>query len=166
MIILAVDPGFDKVGYSIFEKIQQTTPPFRYIGSNLIKTNRKDLHEARLKTIYDALSLEIAKHKPEVLVIEKLFFTNNQKTALQVSQAIGVIELVAAQSGLRIIRLTPLQIKEIVTGDGQADKKSVEKMIRLTLNEELIVKDDDQADAIACGLAFCYLNEAMFDSSI
>jgi len=95
------------------------------------------------------------------MVLESLYMFKNQKTVLKVSQAIGVIELAGAIHNLPIVRLTPLQIKQIVTGYGTADKQSVLKMIGLTLADKIVIKDDDQADAVACGLAYCYQNAVL-----
>lgn len=159
MKLLAIDPGYDKVGYSIFEKIVNKGTSFRYIASDLIKTSKTQSHELRLKTIYDVLNNIIGEHTIELMVVEQLFFFKNHKTVIKVAQSIGILELLAAQHGIDMERLTPLQIKQIVTGNGAADKKAVQKMIKLTLENEIPIKDDDQADAIACGLAYCYLTK-------
>jgi len=156
MKLISIDPGFDKVGYAIFDKTGNGTSDFTYITSDLIKTSPKSKHETRLKQVYEELELVIEKHKPKVMVVEQLFMFKNQKTVIKVAQAIGVIELVASVHNLQIERLTPLQIKQMVTGYGNADKKSVQKMIELTLSDKIQMKDDDQADAIACGLAYCF----------
>lgn len=156
MKLIAIDPGFDKVGYAIFDKTSKGSSDFTYITSDLIKTSPKEKHEKRLKQVYDALGKIIEKYQPQIMVIEQLFMFKNQKTVIKVAQAIGVIELVASVHNLQIERFTPLQIKQIVTGNGNADKKSVQKMIELTLSDKIQIKDDDQADAIACGLAYCY----------
>lgn len=157
MKLLAIDPGFDKVGYAVFEKPENGGGnDFTFITSDLIKTSPKAPHEERLKIVYDTLSQVIELHKIEVMVVEQLFMFKNQKTVMKVAQAIGVIELVGAHHGLKIERLTPLQIKQMVTGYGNADKIAVKKMIDLTLSDKIEVKDDDEADAIACGLAYCF----------
>ncbi|CAN5202093.1 crossover junction endodeoxyribonuclease RuvC [soil metagenome] len=161
MRLISIDPGYDKVGYAIFDKNPDKKTQFTYITSDLIKTSKADLHEKRLKTIYDALNKVIKRHNVEHMVIEELFFSKNQKTVMKVAQAIGVINLVAANNSLPIKYFTPLEIKSIVTGYGSADKVAVQKMVRITLQQELTFKDDDQADAVACGLAFCFINEKL-----
>ncbi len=158
MKLISIDPGFDKVGYAIFDKTGNGNSDFIYITSDLIKTSPKSKHEVRLKKVYEELEKVIERYQPKVMVIEQLFMFKNQKTVIKVAQAIGVIELVASLYDLQIERLTPLQIKQMVTGYGNADKKSVQKMIELTLSDKIQIKDDDQADAIACGLAYCYTN--------
>jgi len=155
MNILAIDPGYEKVGYAVIRKEEKQGDNFTYITSDIIKTSASQPHQLRLKEVFDILDQIIKLYKIETLVIEQLFIFKNQKTVIKVAQAIGVIELLGANHNIIIARLTPLQIKQIITGYGNADKKSVLKMIQLTLANKIKIKDDDQADAIACGLAFC-----------
>ncbi len=151
MNILAIDSGVEKTGYAIFSKNQ-------YVSSGLIKTSKDKTFAKRIEQIYQEVKALIKSHKIRTIVAEQLFFFRNQKTAIKVSQAQGTIILLAAQFDIPIIFLTPLQIKQIITGYGKADKKAVQKMISLTLNIPAI-KQDDEADAVACGLAYCYLNQ-------
>ena len=159
MKLIAIDPGLEKVGYSIFDK--SSSQNYIYITSGLIKTSKKDAHEQRLSEIFDQLSLLIDLHKPEILIMEQLFFFKNAKTVIHVAQAQGVIQLLSFQKKLRFMFLTPLQIKQIITGYGNADKASVHKMLKLLLKQEVMVSDDDESDAIACGLAYCCINEKL-----
>ncbi len=159
MRLISIDPGYDKVGYAVFDKNPNKNTAFAYIASDLIKTNKSDPHEQRLKQIYDTLNLIIKKYEAKLMIIEELFVFKNQKTVIKVAQSIGVIELVAAHNHLAMSHLTPLQIKSIITGYGTAATKAVQKMIGLTIKEPIPFKDDDQTDAIACGLAYCFLNE-------
>lgn len=159
MIILGIDPGVEKVGYSIFDK--KSGNNYTFIASGLIKTAKTTQHEFRLKEIYDGLKMLIDLHKIEVMVIEQLFFSKNVKTAIAVAQSQGVLQLLAAQNKLKVHYFTPMQIKQIITGYGSADKQAVHKMVQLLLKKEVKVKDDDESDAIACGLAFCSLNEKL-----
>ena len=156
MHILSIDPGYDKVGYAIFKVDKKAMRDFTFITSDLIKTNKTDSHELRLKQVYDELDDIIKKHDIKELVIEQLFVFKNAKTVIKVAQSLGVIELVGAHNNLIIHRLTPLQIKQAVTGNGTADKQSVQKMIRLELGDKIAFKDDDESDAVACGLAYIY----------
>lgn len=157
MIVLSIDSGLERTGFAIFQA--GSTP--EYINSGLIITP-KVATSSRLEMIYDALTLECKKYKPDVIVIEQLFFFKNQKTVISVAQAQGVAQLLAAQRGLPVEFLTPLQIKQIVTGYGQSDKQSVKKMVSLGLPAlDLGQKIDDEVDAIACGLAYCYLNKKL-----
>lgn len=159
MIILSIDPGVEKVGYAFFEKNNDLKTKYVYLSSGLIKTKRTDEHQERLVQIYNELKQLMRIHKPNLVVIERLFFFKNQKTVIPVGQAQGVILLLAAQEGVPTTYLTPLQIKSIITGYGNADKKSVQKMLGLLMKEKLPKCEDDQSDAIACGLAYCFLNQ-------
>jgi crossover junction endodeoxyribonuclease RuvC len=165
MNILSIDPGYDKVGYAIFQVPSHpeldsgsSMRDFTFITSDLIKTNKADSHELRLKQVYDELDVIIKKFDITEIIIEQLFVFKNAKTVIKVAQSLGVIELVGAQNNLIIHRLTPLQIKQAVTGNGTADKQSVQKMIRLELGDKIMFKDDDESDAVACGLAYIYLD--------
>lgn len=158
MVILAIDPGFDKLGFAIFDKDEKKRD-FKYIASGLIKTNTKEALELRLKAIHDSLVKIIAEHHPHLIVMEQLFFTRNISTAIAVAQAQGTVLLLAALNNMHVLFLTPSQIKQIVTGYGNADKRAVHKMVELSLKQKVSVKEDDETDAIACGLAYCYLRE-------
>lgn len=149
MIILSIDSGIEKTGYAIFKNKQ-------YVTSALIHTSKEKSTEARLEEIYSKLKKIFEKYQPDVMVLEQLLFFKNQKTFIRVAQAQGIVMLLAAQNKINVEFLTPLQIKQIITGYGQADKKSVQKMIKLTT--AIDIKQDDEADAVACGMAYIYLN--------
>ena len=160
MNILAIDPGIEKVGYSIFQK-KPTKGPYRYIISGIIRTNKNSpLHE-RLQLIYNKLDKLVEKYSPKIMVIEQIFFFKNAKTIVAVAQSQGVALLLAAQKKIAVVSLTPLQIKQSVTGYGNADKQAVQKMLRLQLDKQIQFIDDDESDAIAGGLAYCLLQSAL-----
>lgn len=159
MKVLSIDPGVERVGWAFFEK--NGSKSYRYLRSGLIKTSKSLKHEDRLMLIYEALEKLVKKEKPGMLVLERLFFTRNVTTAIAVGQAQGVIMLLASAYKMDVMYLTPTQIKSIVTGSGAADKKAVQKMLRLILGLDEDVKQDDQADAIACGYAYCCLKEEL-----
>ena len=148
MVILSIDSGIERTGYAIFENN-------KYVTSALIFTNKKGKTAERFQQIYLELEKIVKKFKPSVIVLEKLFFFKNQKTFIEVAQTQGIPLLLAGQKSIEVVFLTPLQIKEIVTGYGRADKEAVQKMLRLELN--LKIKQDDEADAIACGYAYSQL---------
>ncbi len=153
MILLSIDPGYDKTGYAVFQSDHPSKIDF--ITSGLIKTNKTDDLITRLKHISAKLALIIDEHHIDIMVMEQLFFFKNAKTVIAVAQAQGSVIALAANKHLDFHFLTPLQIKQIVTGDGHADKKSVWKMLKLQLGDTLVVADDDESDAIACGYAYC-----------
>lgn len=161
MIILSIDSGVERTGYALFDKKANGNTEFTYITSGLIQTSKTKTTQRRLLEIYESIHRLIKSYKPETIVVEQLFFFKNQKTVMNVSHAQGVIMLLAEKNNIPLEFLTPLQIKQIVTGYGQSDKKSVQKMLKLTLGLDKELKQDDQADAIACGLAYCYLNRTL-----
>jgi crossover junction endodeoxyribonuclease RuvC len=156
MRLLSIDPGYDKTGFAVFESSHSSKTTF--LRSGIIKTTPKQSIDLRLKVILEVLETVIADDQIDTMVMEQLFFFKNQKTVIPVAQSQGVILLLSAQHNLPVSYITPLQIKQTITGYGNADKKNVLKMIQLILKQNLVIEDDDQSDAIACGLAYCYLN--------
>ena len=98
----------------------------------------------------------IKRTKPDALSIEKLFFTTNQKTVIQVAQARGVILLAASMNGIPVFEYTPLQIKQSVTGYGKAIKTQVQEMTKRILNLDKVPKPDDTADRLAVAICHGY----------
>jgi len=150
MIILGIDPGLARVGYGLINKQGKN---IKIIDSGLITTPASLSISERLILINRGLKKILKKHKPDFVAIEKLFFFKNAKTALSVGQAWGVISFTVKTAGCSIIELTPLQIKQSVTGYGQATKSQVEKMLKLIVGIKSLPKSDDTVDALAC--AFC-----------
>lgn len=155
MKILAIDSGLERTGYSIFE-IDQKSNSFKIIEFGLIKTNKKESDADRLSNIYFQLEKIIDQFQPKILVLEKLFFNTNQKTLVSIAQSQGVSMLLASIKKLKVEFLTPLSIKQTITGYGRADKQQVRKMVKLLLPNINLPTNDDVVDAIACGLAFFY----------
>lgn len=155
MKILAIDSGLERTGYSIFEIVQKSNS-FKIIEFGLIKTNKKESDADRLSKIYFQLEKIIDQFQPKILVLEKLFFNTNQKTLVSIAQSQGVSMLLASIKKLKVEFLTPLSIKQTITGYGRADKQQVRKMVKLLLPNINLPTNDDVVDAIACGLAFFY----------
>jgi len=150
MKILAIDPGFERVGVAILEKTN--TPKHNLVYSNCFKTSAVIPFHERLTLIGNELEKIIKKYKPEALAIEKLYFTTNQKTVMGVSEARGVIIYTASRNGLKIFEYTPPQIKVAVTGYGKSNKDAVIYMVRKLIEVKDSVVSDDELDAIAIGL--------------
>lgn len=148
MKILSIDPGLERTGYAVFNEKKEL------VEYDCIITSRKLLHEDRISDIYNKLNIIIQKHKPDLMVIERIFFTNNQKTVVSVAQAQGVLLLLASENKIKVEFLSPTTVKSNVCGSGTADKKSVCKMVKLLLNMQDMPKLDDTTDAIAIGLAY------------
>jgi len=151
MRILAIDPGYERVGIAILGKDT-------LVFSECFKTSSKIPFSERLFLIGREIESVIKKYKPKLLAIEKLFFATNQKTAMSVSEAKGVIVYEAKKAGLKIFEYTPLEIKIAVTGYGKSDKKSVIDMVKKLIKINENKNSDDEIDAIAVGLA-CFARE-------
>lgn len=149
MKVLSIDPGYERLGIAVLEK-EGGKETLLY--SDCFKTNPKNDFTDRVFEIGREIEKVIDIYNPEDLSIENLFFNTNQKTALNVSEARGVIIYQAMLKGLKIYQYTPLQIKAAVTGNGRADKKSVIFMTEKLLKIDKKIKYDDEYDAIACGL--------------
>ena len=151
MIILGIDPGFAIVGYGV---IEYTGNRFKVLEYGAVTTPaHTDMFE-RFKTIYDEICDIIERVKPDVMAIEELFFNSNQKTAINVAQARGIIILGAINNGVEVYEYTPLQVKQAVVGYGRAEKTQIQQMVKALLKLEKIPKPDDTADALA--IAICH----------
>lgn len=150
MKILAIDPGFERVGIAIIEKTY--TLKHNLVYSNCFKTSAKIPFHERLTLIGNEIESIIKKYKPDALAIEKLYFTTNQKTVMGVSEARGVIIYTASRNGLQIFEYTPPQIKIAVTGYGKSTKDAVMFMVRKLIEVKDSVVSDDELDAIAIGI--------------
>ena len=150
MIILGIDPGTAITGYGIISKNKRK---LEYIAHGVIKTDKKDSDFERLKQLNSQLTQIINEYKPSIMAVEGLYFFKNQKTAITVSQAKGVILLTGAKKKLDIYEFSPPQVKMAVCGYGRAQKIQIQKMVKLILNLEEIPKPDDAADAL--GVAIC-----------
>ena len=150
MIILGIDPGIAIVGYGI---IEYSNNRFHVLDYGAITTPAHTPIEDRLETVYRDMNELITAYHPHRMSIEELFFNSNQKTAIAVAEARGVILLAARKNGVQINEYTPLQVKQAVVGYGRAEKQQVQSMITTILGLKRVPKPDDTADALA--LAVC-----------
>ncbi len=151
MRILGIDPGYERVGIAILEK-NNGDKKETLIHSECFKTTSSLPHHERLVLIGNHIKKVINEHRPQVLGIETLFFNNNQKTAMLVSEARGVILYEASQAGLTVHEYTPLQIKIAVTGYGRGTKDQVTDMVGRLVDIKKEIQHDDEFDAIAVAL--------------
>lgn len=151
MRILGVDPGTGILGFGI---VDVNGSQKKLVDAGVIRTPVKQADSDRLNTIYDELKEIIEANKPEVMVVEKLFFARNVTTAMSVAQARGIVLLLGKQYNLTLAEYTPLQIKQSITGYGKADKKQVQEMVKTFLNLTEVPKPDDCADALAAALTY------------
>ncbi len=143
------------MGYGLVEKVGNSVKPLQY---GVIRTEADLPIETRLLEIFDDLTKLLDAFAPESVAIEKLYFNTNEKTAINVSQARGVIVLACAKMNIPVFEYTPLQVKMSVVGYGRAEKKQVQEMTRSILGLKSIPKPDDAADALA--IAVCHAHTA------
>ena len=145
MKIIGIDPGYDRLGIAVIENN-------KLLHSECFVTSPKDNFHTRLSAIGLHMEEIIAKHSPDAMALESLFITKNQKTAMKVAEARGVISYCAAKKNIPIHEYTPPQIKVAVTGHGGTDKDGVMKMIPLLIKMDKKRALDDEYDAIAVAL--------------
>jgi len=158
MIILGIDPGTARMGYGVVE-VAKDNKTLKLIETDVLVT-RPDLEpEKRLMFLYKSLGSIIKKYIPDVMVIEKLFFNTNAKTAIAVGQARGICMLAAANKKVRICDYTALEAKLVLTGYGRSDKKVMQEAVKKTFKLKDKIKSDDANDAVA--MALCYVKKVL-----
>ena len=145
MKILGIDPGYDRVGIAVIDNGV-------LIYSDCFTTSPKDDFHKRLGEIGQKINFIIKKYSPDVMALESLFITKNQKTAMKVAEARGVISYEACLKNIKIYEYSPPQIKVAITGHGGSDKAQIIKMIPLLLRIKAKKALDDEYDAIAVAL--------------
>ena len=151
MKILGIDPGMAIVGYGM---IDINGDKIELLTSGSIQTDKKLSDSARLLEIYNDMCEIVETYKPDCASVEKLFFFKNQKTGIPVAEARGVILTVLEKYGIPTYEYTPMEVKQVLTGYGRAEKKEVDRMVHLTLKTDKLPKLDDTVDAIA--IAICH----------
>ena len=148
MRILAIDPGFDRLGMAVLEG-NPSRPVLLWSTCILPK---KGAPEARLAEVWQAVEEALEKYAPEALGIETLFFGVNKKSALGVAEARGVVLAAAGKHQIPVIECSPQEVKLAVTGHGGADKGAVARMLPKLLTLPDKKRIDDECDAIAVGI--------------
>jgi len=148
MRILAIDPGYDRLGIAVVEG-DPSRPTLLWSDCVLPK---KGAGAKRLADVSRAIGAAIEKYAPDALAIETLFFSINKKTALGVAEARGAILAAAGLASLPAIECSPQQVKLAVTGYGNADKKSIACMLSKLVPLSKKKRFDDEVDAIAIGI--------------
>jgi len=146
--ILGIDPGYSIIGWAVIESNLElvsfgTVQPPSYLALN-----------DKLVAIHDEIKELIQRYTPDCAAIEKIYFSRNTKTAMDVAKCIGVISLTIKMANIEIQEYNPTQIKHTITGYGKADKNQIQKMITKIYNINTIPEPDDAADAIA--IATCH----------
>lgn len=147
--VLAIDPGYDRMGVAVLKEVK--SKPF-LVFSDCVVTDKKMSIDKRLIIVGESISKLIETWKPDAVAVEELFFSKNQKTALLVSQALGVIVYEASKSDRKVFYYKPIQIKVAVTGYGKSDKKHVINIVTRLIDVGHKKRHDDEYDAVAVGL--------------
>jgi crossover junction endodeoxyribonuclease RuvC len=158
MFVLGIDPGVSRCGYGCVAGAPGTELRAQAVG--VITTSRDDPLPERLALLQHELQDLIAELEPEVVVVERVFFQTNVKTAMSVGQASGLALTVAARAGVSVAQYTPNEVKQAVAGYGAAGKAQVQAMVARLLHLPDVPKPPDAADALA--LAICHLSAGRF----
>lgn len=151
MRVIGIDPGYDRIGIAIVDKEKGQKEVLFH--SECLQTNVKDSIYERFEVIGRKIAAIIEECEPEALSIENLFITKNQKTAMRVSEARGIIIYEALKHDLPVFEYSPMEIKTSITGDGGSDKARMIKMVCLLIKIDAKKRLDDEYDAIAVALA-------------
>ncbi len=146
MKVLGIDPGTAAMGYGIVER---TGGRLREVDHGCLVTSPDLSMPERLLAIHSLVDELLALHEPDLMGVERLFFSRNVQTALGVGQARGVILLAAAEHRTPVREATPNEVKSAIAGYGAADKEQVQRMVQLVLGMSERPRPDDAADALA-----------------
>jgi len=152
MIILGVDPGLAKTGYGV---IRIEGDRIHHVSHRIISTAADIATGERLSIIYSGITAAVKLHRPDYAAVENLYFSKNISSAFPVAQARGVVLLALAQGGVETREYTPLEIKQAITGNGRAEKRQVQELVRFLLALQEIPKPDHASDALAAAIC-CY----------
>jgi len=159
MRIIGIDPGTVICGYGIIEVKKSPRKDPVYITAGDVKMNRKEGLPQRLLTLHTSLKSVITEYKPSSLCIEKIFYHKSIRSAMALGYARGVIMLLAAENDLPLFEYNSTELKMALTGYGRAEKRQVQKMVKIILNIPSSSKlSEDSTDALA--LCICHINSS------
>ena len=163
MKIIGIDPGYAIVGYGV---VEYRNMGFTTLCYGAVQTPAGNPFEDRLLQIYNEISAVLDAHKPEAMAVEKLYFTNNKTTGIDVAQARGIILLAARQHSIPIFEYTPMQVKQAVVGYGKAVKVQVMEMTKRLLKLREVPKPDDTADALAIAICHAHCAPSLMNAQL
>lgn len=150
MKVLAIDPGYGRCGVAVVEKGSGKEV---LVYSDCIETSKNDAFAERVAAVAAECARLVKQHKPDCIALEKLYFTNNAKTAMRVAEVRGALIQMAAEREVPVFEYGPGQVKSATTGSGRADKRGVAKMLHALMKIDKPIHHDDEYDAIAIGVA-------------
>jgi crossover junction endodeoxyribonuclease RuvC len=168
MLVMGLDPGLAITGYGLVTESPTGSSGQMGSGGDLslieygtVTTPARQALPERLLAIDRELGALIAKHRPDIVAVEELFFGRNVTTAFIVGQARGVAILAAARAGIPIREYKPVVVKQAITGYGKAPKTQMQEMVRMLLDLDHVPRPDDAADAVA--VAICHIYQARLE---
>jgi crossover junction endodeoxyribonuclease RuvC len=153
--VLGIDCGTERTGYGV---IDTDGSLHRLVDAGVIRTQKADALHERLLAIANGLRSQIARHRPEIVAVEEVFYAVNAKTVLKLSHVRGVALLAVAEAGLELAEYSPLEVKTSVVGYGRAQKSQVQLMVASLLKLEDVITSEDASDALA--IAICHATHA------
>lgn len=148
MRILGIDPGLERIGYGLIDKSGSRMTAIDY---GLIQTPKIALPD-RLRLAHEQMTSLLCKWSPDAVATERLLFTVNKTTAMDVAKALGVVLLACSEKGLPWAEYSPPEVKQSVVGNGAAEKRQVQFMVQKLLGLQEAPKPDDVADALAIAI--------------
>lgn len=149
MFVLGVDPGLSRCGYGCVER---TTSGLRAVAAGVIRTPPEDPLPSRLAALQSELVKLIDELNPQTVVVERVFFQTNARTAMSVGQASGLALAGAAAAGCEVAQYTANEVKLAITGYGAATKEQIQRMVQSLLSLQQVPRPPDAADALALAL--------------
>jgi crossover junction endodeoxyribonuclease RuvC len=151
--VMGIDPGTRVVGYGV---VDLEGNDLRHVAHGALDVRKSGDYPQRLRQIFEGLTQAIKAYKPEICVVEEIFYAKSAKSAIKTGEGRGVALLAAAVNEVPVVEYAATRIKKSVTGSGGAHKSQVQKMVRLQLGLKVIPKPADAADALACAICHCH----------
>ena len=168
MFVLGIDPGLSRCGYGLVRRVPARPGPngrgVECVSHGVITTPPDDPLPARLLAVQRAVRGLIAEHRPDVVVVERVFFQTNVRTAMSVGQASGIALAEAEAAGCEVVQYTSNEVKQAVAGFGAAPKDQMQRMVKTLLGLDAVPRPADAADALA--LALCHIARAGWHGSV
>jgi crossover junction endodeoxyribonuclease RuvC len=161
MFVMGIDPGLSRCGYGVVERVPHTASGLRACAAGVITTPTQDGIPWRLAALGAELHKLLVEYTPAVVVVERVLFQTNARTAMGVGQASGMALAAAADAGADVVQYSPNEVKLAVTGYGAASKAQVQAMVQRVLGLDALPRPPDAADALA--LAICHFGRVSLD---
>ncbi len=153
MVVLGIDPGTATTGYGVVR--QDRSRLVQLVECGVVRTRARDPLPARLREIFEGVEELIARHRPDALAVESIFYAKNVRTTVTLGHARGVILLAGELAGVEVHEFPPAEIKKAVVGTGAATKEQVQFMLTRLLRLKAVPHPSDAADGVAAALTYC-----------